>query len=302
MSTFNRRDFVRGSLAASALAVLPSGNRKADAAPAPVEPLRMSILSYSFRGLLAQGKMDVFGYLESCKYRYGLHMADIWNGFLPSYEEEFINKVKEALIEREMVLADLCVDQAHVWEDEPEARETNYRNALAALNAGRIMGARFVRIDAGSRRATWSDEEFDHIVSRYKEYAQYAHDHGFKMGAENHWGPEGVWSNMKRLYEAVDHPAFGISCHLGGWTGDEAEKARADREAAPWVCHTHIAWNICTDPALLQEKLGNLWKVGYEGSYSVEHHTGEDEYREIAIQLALARDTLEHFREDGVPD
>ena len=53
----------------------------------PPEPLRLSILSYSFRGLLKAGKMDVFGYLDACKDRYGLHAADIWNGFLESTEE-----------------------------------------------------------------------------------------------------------------------------------------------------------------------------------------------------------------------
>ena len=52
--------------------------------------MNVSVLSYSFRGLLGEGKMDLFGYLEACKYRYGLRAADIWNGFGPvetSYQE-----------------------------------------------------------------------------------------------------------------------------------------------------------------------------------------------------------------------
>ncbi|MER3406274.1 MAG: hypothetical protein C4289_14850 [Chloroflexota bacterium] len=131
--------------------------------------MKVSVLSYSFRGLLAEGKMDLFGYLETCRYRYDLDAADIWNGFLVSTDEDYLRKVKEALDERELVLADLCVDRAHVWDDDPDVREQNYRNALAHLNAARILGARFIRIDAGSRRETWSDEEFDHIVRRSRE-------------------------------------------------------------------------------------------------------------------------------------
>jgi predicted dehydrogenase len=46
--------------------------------------VKVSVLSYSFRDLLAEGKMDIFGYQETCKYRYGLDAADIWNGFLVS--------------------------------------------------------------------------------------------------------------------------------------------------------------------------------------------------------------------------
>jgi len=285
----DRRSFLRHGVAAGAVAPL------ANAAPAgQAGPLRISVLSYSFRGLLKEGKMDVFGYLESCKYRYGLSAADIWNGFLTSTEESYLRKIREALDERELVLADLCVDQAHIWEDDPAVREKNYQNALAHLKAAATLGARFMRVDAGCRADTWTEEQFDHIVKRYREYAQWAYDHGFKMGAENHWGAERVWANLQKLYKAVGHPGFGLSIHIGGWPGSDAEKAAADREAAPWVCHTHIPWNITEGP--LEEKLANLWNAGYSGYYSVEHHSGQNEYAEVAIQLARVRDVLERFR------
>lgn len=259
--------------------------------------MNVSALSYSFRGLLAQGQMDVFGYLETCKYRYGLQAADIWNGFLPSTDEAYLRSVKDALDERELELADLCVDHAHVWDDDPDVRAANHKNALAHLRAAELLGARFVRIDAGSRRDTWSDEELDHIVSRYREYAQFAHDRGFKMGAENHWGPEKHWPNLKRLYEAVDHPGFGISCHIGGWAGTDAEKDEADRLVAPWVCHTHFPWNVTEGP--LEAKMANLRDAGYQGYYSVEHHSAQNEYAEVAVQIARVRDVLARWRAGG---
>lgn len=259
--------------------------------------MNVSIMSYSFRGLLSEGKMDVFGYLEACKYRYGLQAADIWNGFLVGTDEAYLGSVRDALDERELVLADLCVDKAHVWDDDPDVRAQNYRNALAHLRAAEILGARFVRIDAGSRRERWSDEEFDHIVARYREYAQFAHDRGFMMGAENHWGPEKHWPELKRLFEAVDHPGFGISCHIGGWAGTEEEKAEADRLVAPWVRHTHFPWNITEGP--LEERMANLRDAGYTGYYSVEHHSAQNEYAEVAIQLARVRGVLSRWRTAG---
>jgi sugar phosphate isomerase/epimerase len=259
--------------------------------------MNVSILSYSFRGLLAEGKMDVFGYLESCKYRYGLGAADIWNHFLVSTEDDYLRKVRDALRERELVLADLCVDQAHVWDDDEAVREANHRNALAHLNAARILGARFVRIDAGSRRENWSEGEFEHIVKRYRQYAQFAHDHGFRMGAENHWGPEKSWANLKWLYEAVNHPGFGLSIHIGGWGGTDAEKDQADREVAPWTSHTHFAMNITEGP--LEAKMANLRDAGYTGYYSVEHHSAKDEYSEVAVQLARVKDVLARWRTAG---
>jgi sugar phosphate isomerase/epimerase len=244
--------------------------------------------------MFREGRMDVFGYLETCRYRYGLRAADIWNGFLTSTDDDYLRKVKEGLDERELELADLCADQAHVWDDDAGIRERNHQNALANLTAARLLGAKFIRIDAGSRAPEWTNEQFDFIVQRYQEYARLAHDYGLKIGAENHWGPERRWSNLKRLYEAVDHPAFGISCHIGGWEGTQEEKDAADREVAPWVLHTHFPWNITEGP--LEEKMANLRDAGYRGYYSVEHHSMKNEYSEVAIQIERVRDVLQKWR------
>jgi sugar phosphate isomerase/epimerase len=299
MTMSNRREFLRGSLTATAAVAASafSGGpalAQATAKTSGRTPMRLSVLSYSFRGLLAEGKMDVFGYLETCKYRYGLNAADIWNGFLTSTDEGYLKKIRDALDEREMVLADLCADNVHIWEDDPAIREKNYKFALANLRAAEILGARFMRVDAGGRNPTWSNEQFDHIVARYKEYAQWAYDRGFKVGAENHWGTEGIWANLQKLYRAVDHPAFGISCHISGWQGTQAEKDEADRQVAPWVCHTHFPWNITEGP--LQEKMTILRDAGYQGYYSVEHHTGRDEYTEVALQLDRVRAVFDRWR------
>lgn len=257
--------------------------------------MKISILSYSFRGLFQQGKIDLFGYLESVKHRYGLDATDIWNQMLASTEEDYLKKVKEALDERELILADLCVDRAHLWEPEADARKENYRNALAHLRAAEILGARVVRIDAGSRDDDWSDEAFDYIVKRYREYAQRAYDNGYVLATENHWGPEAVWKHLKRLYEAVDHPGFGVSCHIGNWPRDDAQEA--DRLVAPWVVHTHLDWNITN--TCLEEKMATLRDVGYKGYYSIEHRSAENEYTKIAVQVAMVRDVLTRWRLEG---
>jgi hypothetical protein len=78
--------------------------------------MNVTIASYSFHGLLAAGMIDVFGYMESCKYRYHLQAADIWNGMLASTDEDYLKKVKQGLDSRELVLANLCVDGAHIWK------------------------------------------------------------------------------------------------------------------------------------------------------------------------------------------
>ena len=150
--------------------------------------MNISIASYAFHGLLREGKMDVFGYLETCKYRYGLASADIWNGFLPTVEDDDLAKLRDGLDERELVLANLCVDGPHIWEDDPEVRAKHHTDGLAYLHAAELLGARTIRIDAGVRAAAFTAEQFDTIVARYRESAQRAYDNGTKVGPENHWG------------------------------------------------------------------------------------------------------------------
>jgi sugar phosphate isomerase/epimerase len=160
------------------------------------------------------------------------------------------------------------------------------------------LGVGFVRFDAGpylpeGRKETdgWTNQEFDFIVKRYKELAAFAHDHGFKVGAENHWGPERCWPQMEKLIQAVDHPGFAICMHFGGWLGTAEDNLKAEKAAAPYVAHTHIPWDCCEDPRLPQ-RLKVLHEANYQGYYSIEHHSGQNEYNLVAAQLGKVKAVL----------
>lgn len=244
--------------------------------------MTVSIASYAFHGLHREGKIDVFGYLESVRYRYHLTTADIWNGMFPNIEMEFLQKLKEGLESREMTLENLCVDGPHIWEDDPAVREEHYQQALEYLKAAKFLNTKTIRIDAGGEGDTFTNEQFDLIVKRYKEYAQIAYDLGFQVGPENHWGPENIPANMVRICEAVDHPGFGVLLHFKDKEGDKL--------IAPWAMHTHISWEAVHDS--LEERMSMLHATGYTGSYSVEHHSAQNEYHEVSIQLASVQNII----------
>jgi sugar phosphate isomerase/epimerase len=247
--------------------------------------MNVAIASYAFHGLLRQKQIDLFGYLESCRYRYQLRTADIWNGMLAGTDEGYLRTVRRALDERELELVNLCVDGPHIWEDDPAVREKHYRGALDYLRAAEILGAKTLRIDAGVRESTFTDEQFEGIVARFREYAQIAYDRGFRVGPENHWGAEVVPENMRRLCEAVDHPGFGVLLHFRGNDGDAL--------MGPYAMHTHISWEI--SESSLASSMATLRDSGYQGCWSVEHHSGANEYSEVAIQLAKVRDVLSRW-------
>ena len=90
--------------------------------------MNISIASFSFHGAFADGTLDVFGYLEACRYRYHLGMADIWNGLLGAdvelqLSEERLQKVRRAMDERDLICVNYHADGCHPWEDDPDARD-----------------------------------------------------------------------------------------------------------------------------------------------------------------------------------
>jgi len=248
--------------------------------------MNISICSYTFHQLTKDGVMDTFGYLESIKYRYGLTTADLWHGTFTSLEEAYLSKVKEALAERELTVANICIDRAFIWDNDPAVREANAQNAAVNIKAAEFLGAQTVRIDAGGTRDErgWNEQQFDLIVKRYQEWAQRAYDNGYRIGPENHWGAEMVPANIKQLCEAVAHPGFGLLLHVGRWHDEDQDAG--DALVAPWTMHTHFSTGI--SDASLENAVDALRASNYLGCYSVEVATTR--YTEPAIVIAKLRD------------
>jgi hypothetical protein len=250
--------------------------------------MRISIASYSFHGLVGRGMMDIFGYLETVKYRYRLEAADIWAGMMGGIEAERLEQVKEALVERDLVLANYHVDGVHIWEDDPVARDRNYRGALEHLQAAAYLGARTVRIDMGGAGEQFTAEQLDHIIKRYREYAELAADYGYTVGPETHWGPSLTVAAQRAVHDGVNPPAYGVLLHIGHWV--EGQEAEGDPMVAPWANHTHLDARITRD--CLEEKVRLLLDAGYRGYWGVEHHSACNEYAEVEYQLAEVRRCL----------
>ena len=258
--------------------------------------MKISIAAYSFNGLRSAGMMDAFSYLEACKFRYGLDAADFWNGILGPdelvFDAGFQQKLVEALREREMTVANYHADGCHVWEDDPAARERNYQAALKHLQVARVIGAKTVRIDAGGKGTVWTAEQFDLVVKRFQEYVRLGAEFGARVGPESHRGPELVPDNMERLAKTVNHPAFGILLHVGHWEG--APEEEGDRRLAKYAVHTHVDAHITR--TRLEPAMRLLLAAGYLGYWGVEHHTGKNEFAEVAWQLAEVRRVLQKLR------
>jgi sugar phosphate isomerase/epimerase len=255
--------------------------------------MRISIASFSFHGLIGAGRMDVFGYLESCRYRYHLGAADLWNGLLGKTPEQqlddaLLKAVRQGMDERDLVCCNFHADGCHPWEDDADKRDRHHALALRYLAAAQTLRAKTFRIDTGGQLPAWTDEQFDLIVRRMREYAGIGERFGCRVGPEVHWGTELSIGEMERLARAVDSPWFGILLHSK--EGRDGHAAEMERRLAPYTMHTHV--DARTTAERLPELITTLMAAGYAGYWGVEHHSGKNEYREVEYQLAAVRRAL----------
>jgi len=258
----------------------------------------VSIGGYSFHSLFLEGKMDVFGYLETVRYRYRLDSVDLWNAqiaertrpLLTLFDESALRRVKKALDERSLNLVNLAVDTAHLWDPDPDVREQLHQNALAHLRAAVLLGAKTVRIDTCSQgQQAFTEEALDFIVRRYREYCRFAAEYGMRIGPENHMGPSLVPAEMVKLAQAINDPAYGILLHIGRWT-EQADQG--DAMVAPWVVHTHLDRKAASLPDAA-DRIRTLRKTGYTGHWGIEYNPpAHTAYAEIELLLATVKRLL----------
>ena len=249
-----------------------------------------SIGSWSFHALFNSGKMSLFGYLESMKYRYRLRHADIWNGMLLSTEDDYIQSVKDTLVEEGLTIANLAVDGADVWHDDPTVRERNHQKALLYLDIARRWGVQTLRIDMGVNSVEMTDEQYEFCVNRYREYAQFANDHSFRVGPQTHQPAAQSPRNLKRISNEISAPGFGIILNVNRWLID---KEIGDEIVAPFTIHAQFdrAFVDFTGSELLQ-KVQLFRQAGYRGCWSMEFRGGADEYLEVERDLLTIRQAV----------
>lgn len=259
-----------------------------------MQNMKVAVASYSFHSMMYAGKCDIFNYLNMLKYRYGVTNADIWTGYLPTLEDEFIGKLRAEMDRGGIALANLCVDGPHLWVDDPEERKVHHKQMLEYIKAAEKLGAKTIRIDFGGTEGhTMSEEAFEYIVKTYQEYCAICGDLGMKIGPENHWGWDRVPEYLEKVKNAVDSPAYGHLYHLRNFY-DEPEKGEA--LAISYAMHTHIH---ADSMPYAKEVIRQLKNAGYTGAYSVEHHSGNLECERVEWQLATMRGLIAELNQEG---
>ena len=260
---------------------------------------KLSIMGYSFHGLLSEGRTDIFHFMEMVKNRYRVDAVDIWSGFVPEsmINEESAKKIKKSLDELGLVVPNLCIDGPYVpWAPTAEEIEGNRERMLRFIDFATVIGARTIRVDfcPWGTGGEMPPEAFDIIVERYREYAEICYSRGMKIGPENHFGWDNTPKYLKAVKDAVNHPGYG---HLFHFTNFQEEPELGREIAMSYVMHTHVPpYTIMSGVA--KDHMRDLIKAGYEGYWGVEIGSDIHCFERLAWHLACINIILAELEEE----
>lgn len=273
----------------------------------------LSICSFSFHRLLAEGKQDIFQFITDCK-ELGCTLLDPWNAhlagvqdaetvkkagsdpenaLLPAQDDEYIERVKAAAEEAGLPFGCIAIDGAHIYEPTETARLANRTLAYRWLEIASKLGARQLRIDAGGPPEL-PDDVFAVIVNGYNDLVARGREKGLEILIENHWGPSPIPKNLVKILEATD--GLGLLFDTNNWAPGMQQQGW--ELCGKYARATHVkTFEFDADgnePSVdIPRVIRMLVDSGYEGCWGVESCPKDgDEYEGARRTIDLIRKVL----------
>jgi sugar phosphate isomerase/epimerase len=170
---------------------------------------------------------------------------------------------------------------------DPERRKAGIAVAKVWLDAGKIIGAKSMRVNSGGPRiapgavATESYPKADELagylsncIESMKELADYGGKVGVKVTLENHWGLTANPMNIRIVLDEVRHPFCEASPDFCNWE-HEYMMYNGLKALAPYA-HTVVHakyWNRWKDNDV-QRSVRIMMDAGFEGKFALEYEDG----------------------------
>jgi sugar phosphate isomerase/epimerase len=271
----------------------------------------IGICSYSFHRTCANGAMDIFSFITTCK-ELGCTVLDPWNAHLslaatgadalahganpdrsriePPKDEAFLARVSAAAKRAGLPIGCLAVDGAHIYAADPAEAAANRQRAYAWIEVAARLGATSMRIDSGGT-ADMSAAVLETIAGGYRDVIAKAKPHGIRILIENHWGASNVPENVVRILDAVD--GLGLLFDTHNWAKDRREdgwRLCAARAAATHIKTFAFDANGEETSVDLKPVFDRLRAADYKGPWGVESvPTDGDELSAARATIALIR-------------
>jgi sugar phosphate isomerase/epimerase len=220
MSTFHtRRDFLRRSAAAAALATGPSLAFAAE----PAKPLfRISLAQWSLNRRFfgrEEPKLDALEFAATAR-QLGIDAIEYVNQFFmdKGEDEQYLGELKKRAEDAGVKSLLIMVDREGALGDSDQAkRAQTVKNHHKWVRAAKFLGCHSIRVNAQSDGKLSFDEQMKLAADGLRQLTEYGAEHDINVIVENHGGlsSHGKW--LAGVMEKVDHPRCGTLPDFGNF-------------------------------------------------------------------------------------
>ena len=285
--------------------------------------MRISASSYSFNRLLVEGKETQFSVIAIAK-ELGFDDMEFVDILPPEgvTKEEYALKLKAECERLGMGISSFTFS-ADLLQLTDEEQRTEIERVKKQVDIAEILGAKVLRHDATfDRKGMTFEQSLPIVAAACREITEYAEKKGIKTTVENHGHFYQDSLRVERLYEAVNHPNFGLLCDMGNFVCVDEDPATAVSRVAPYAFYVHakdfhLKSGNGTDPGegFYKTRGGNyrrgaivghgdvpvkcclsaLKMAGYTGGIAIEFEGMEDNIKALTIGLANLRKYTEEL-------
>ena len=202
--------------------------------------MRISASSYSFNRLLKEGKETQLSIIPIAK-ELGFDDMEFVDILPPEgvSKEDYARQLRAECERLEMGISSYTFSADLFQENEEKQREEIDR-VKKQVDIAEILGVKVLRHDATFNNRGKTFEQALHVIAAAcLEITEYAEKKGIKTTVENHGHFCQDSLRVEKLYNAVNHPNFGLLCDMGNFVCVDEDPAKAVSLVAPYTFYVH---------------------------------------------------------------
>lgn len=278
--------------------------------------MKISVSSYSFDQAIRAGKMTQIDCVAKAKELGfdAIEFIDLDGAPDVEQQKAYAAKIR-AEADRVGIEINAYTIGANLYHDTAEARAAEVARLKGQLDVAAVLGAGVMRHDVCYMLGkTGPSRSFDlmlpYLAQSAREVTEYAQTLGIRTCTENHGYIAQDSDRVERLFNAVNHPNYGLLVDMGNFICADENPALAVSRVAPYAIHAHAkdmlvrsapigncrnltrAGNYFCGTVIgegdvpVKQCLGILQRAGYDGYLSIEFEGAEECISAISRGLA----------------
>jgi len=185
--------------------------------------MRLSCLTLSYQNQFRAGKMDIFGFIRTCR-ALNLDGIDPHMSNIGGTSKDHLKKIRRMSLDSGLSIASMCVSTEFGRRTDDQI-PAEIAKAREAMEVGMLLGSPVLRVFVGSAPSPDKTEEaFKRGVDALRKCAEIGAELGMPVALQNHSGLTSTGDDMLRFYKAVNHPNFTLLLDTGHFTGRDGPR------------------------------------------------------------------------------